>query len=671
MNRRATKEGQRLAEDLARVIQSRPADPRLIVDPDEARRIRAAAAQERRERRETSAVRLLQAQWIPWVVGGAVFVLAAACWLLRWLFDPVTASMVAALAVPIMAWVAWMAGRRGQRWRRQAHVAAGVASVWLLYAVAAGPTWRVVLLWMASVVLSSSSWWKAHRPAHPKAPSRGAAPVLKAQSIVQLWAAHLGASGAVLAGSVLTDRDDSKPNCESYTINLRPGKQTITGTLSQLELIAGGLSTPVKQLVLEPHPDHNPNHVKLTVVQHSPIEETVKYKGARIVGDHRNMIEVGPYGDGDGYGRWRMWQPGEKPMTGSWLSGLIIAGTGIGKSRLMELLAAGYMASGCAIPWFNDPQGGASSPALQEYADWYTSSEGLGKMISALERAALAREKENSVMKWSRFDPTPERPGIVVFLDEGHVAISRYGDRLEALARKTQKVGIGFVVLTQGASLESLGKDILRACLMANVIVMKTMSNQTKNLLPGLPVDPEMLPKIPGFGYIVGTDGSRTAPLRAECQDSAEYWFKRYAKMVPALDALTANAIGNDYQMRQAAADQEQEANRLYVEQLRGGVSQPTLPEDPEVDEPAQGGSLQVARFPSAPSERPQDQPSWQRVLSAVAQGVTRPAEIQKAVGLGKSQTAEILKQLLEDQHLEQPTRGVYAIAGSASEPVR
>jgi len=664
---RRTREGQRLAEDVARVI-NRQADPRLRVSRADAKRIAEEAAQERAERRASSMRVFLLRQYAPWLAGAGVFALGGVEWLLRWLVDPSFAFTFASLVGLALVWAAWMIGRRTKRWRSRVHLAAGVGSVWLLYVAAAGPSWRAVLVLVLGVVVSSSSWWKANRPVYPKAPAPVAVPVRTEQSIPVLWDEYLGAQGAVLAGSRLTDMDTSRANCESYTVNLRPGKQTITGTIAQLELIAGGLLTPVKNLVLEPHEDHNPTHLKLTIVQVSPIDKTLPYSGARIVGDHQHMIEVGPYGDGEGWARWQMWRPGEKPMTGSWLSGLVIAGTGSGKSRLVELLAAGYMAAGNAVVWFVDPQGGASSPALQEYADWYVSSEGVGRMIGALEQIAEAREKEMGVEKWSRFDPSPTRPGIVVFLDECHVTIGRYGAKLEALARKTQKVGISFVGLTQGGSLESLGKDTLRASLMTNLIVMKTKSNQTKNLLPGLTVDPEMLPEIPGFGYTIGVNGSRTAPFRSEYLAEPERWFARYP--MPKLDALSANAAGAVYQMRREAAVEEQEANRRYVEELRNGVVQPTLDEPDSDDVDSVGPKpFEVVQFPAAP--RPQDKPARDRVLVAVAQGITRTKEIGDAVGLKSSQLHDVLKTLVEERHLEQPTRGVYAIAGAASPPER
>jgi hypothetical protein len=655
------------------VVINRVGGGKSMVSRAEAKRIRDEDERERLERRASSMRILLFRQYAPWLAGLAVFALGGVEWLLRWIYSPMLAATFASLVGFALAWIAFMVGRRTKRWRSRVHLAAGFASLWLLLAALRGWSANAPLLLAVLVIVLSSSWWKANRPPHPTAPSPVPVPVSKTATINELWDANLGCQGGRLAGAVLSAyAEDPKDGCETYCINLRPGKQTITETLSLLEIIAGGLSTPVERVLLEPDPDRNPNHVKMTIVQHSPIEETLPYRGARIAGDRRHMIEVGPYGDGDGWAQWRMWQPGEQPMTGSWLSGLIIAGTGIGKSRLMELLAAGYMASGNAVVWFVDPQLGASSPALQEYADWYVSGEGTAKMITALEQIAAAREKENSARKYIRFDPSPERPGIVVFMDEFHRTVARYANRLEDLARTTQKTGIAIVGLTQAAGLDSLGKDTLRASLMANLIVMKTGSNQTKNLLAGLPVDPEMLPKIPGYGYTVG---ARTAPMRAEYLEKPDYWFARYP--MPKLDQLSATAAGDLYGPRREAAVAEQEANLRWVEEMSSGAVPLILDneteDEPVQDEPRQTNLFALPVFPAEESvaTRPQDKPSWQRIIALVGQGVTRTADIEKAVGLGKSQTAALLRKLVDDQHLEQPTKGVYAIAGSASPPER
>jgi hypothetical protein len=631
-------------------------------------------AEERRKVLRANGMRArLGAHSLPWRVALLVAALAGSTWLVEWLVDRLTAVTVAAIISTGMAWAGWMIGRRTIKWRHQVHIAAAVAVLWLLWASAAGPSWSAALWWIVGVLVSSTRWWKANRIPHPLAPNRDPVPVPVIESVPVLWDRNIAAKGRVLPGSWLSDRDTSKRNCETYTVNLSPGDQTITQALGLLERISSGLLVPIKRLVLEPHPNGMPTQMLLTVVQESPIDQTMPYQGARIAGERRHLIEIGPYGDGDGFAKWRMWQPGEEPMTGSWLSGFCVAGTGMGKSRLMELLAAGYMASNVAIVWFADPQGGASSPALKEYADWYVDGEGTDKMLTALELIAQAREKENSVRGWTRFDPSPERPGIVVFLDECHETFGRRAKRWATLLRKAQKLGISVVGLTQGASLDSLGgEDQIRSSLLPNLIAMRTNSKQTQHLIAGLTVDPETLPKIPGFGYTIGSDANtRTAPFRSEYLADPRHWFERYP--MPKLDPLSANATGDLYKMRRVDAEQLAQANADWVEQMSAGnvrvADEPDL-DDWGDDEP-RSGAFQVPVFPSSPVQSAGEKPARDRVLVAVAQGITRTKEIGDAVGLGKTQLHDTLKALLESKELEQPTRGVYQLAGAATPPER
>lgn len=674
MSRRATREGQRLAEDVAARLADRGPGFDRRLTPKQARDLKLENARLLEERRANSMRRLLLKQYAPWIAAASLLVVGAICWLIRWRMDPLTAVSLAALVAAGGSWAAWMIGRRTKKWRTRVHWAAGVGSFWLIWTAGTGPSWRAVLILVLGTVLCSGRWWQANRPPHPKAPSREAVPVPVDQSIPVMWAEKVGNKSGAVPDSTLSHEDTTDPDCTTYQINLDPGKHEQTYVLSQLGRIASGLSLPVKKVFPEPHPeDENPNHMRLTIVHTSPIDETLPYLGARLSGEHLNIIDVGPYGDAKGWAPWRMWAPGEEPMTGSWLSGFIVGGTGIGKSRLMELLAAGYMASGNAIVWFADPQGGASSPALKKYADWYVDAEGTTRMLHVLEQIAAEREMEMGVEEWTRFDPSPSRPGIVVFLDECHVTFGQYGKRWANLARKTQKVGISFVGLTQYASLESLGgQEPLRSSLLANAIVMKANSNENKNLIAGLEVNPETLPKIPGFGYVIGTDGTRTAPFRAEYLADPARWFEQYE--MPSLDPLSANAAGDNYQMRRETQAELHESNRLRVAAMRGGTWQPQLDEPdlddegPAKDEPR---AFDVRQFPSAVPPPAPEKPARERVLVAVAQGTTRTEEIRRAVGLGTSQLHAVLKDLLESKELERPTAGVYQLAAVVSEPER
>jgi bacterioferritin-associated ferredoxin len=124
------------------------------------------------------------------------------------------------------------------------------------------------------------------------------------------------------------------------------------------------------------------------------------------------------------------------------------------------------------------------------------------------------------------------------------------------------------------------------------------------------------------------------------------------------------------YQGRRETQAELHEANWQKVEAMRSGTYQPEL-DEPDLDDEGgpESAAFQVMQFPTAVA--PPERPARDRVLAAVAQGVTRTAEIQKEVGLSKSQCAAVLKDLLESKELERPTAGVYAIAGSATPPER
>ena len=636
-------------------------NPRLAsrhLPKDEAKRIRDQAIAERETRRKGRTLYRLKRHLAPWYAALTLAAAAGLGWLVK-LVDQAAGLWTAVGFACTVGFVGWLWAQRTKRWRTRLYAATIFAIGWLLVAAQTGPSRWLFITLAGGTILLGLRWWKTIRIPHPLAPATPE-PERKAGPFEQLWNDHIADQSGVLPKSYLSDKDTSRDNAARYTVNLRPGKQTITQLLGSLERVAGGLMVPVKRVVLEPHPNESPNQGLLTVVKTSPIDETVAYQGARITGEGRHLLDLGPFGDGDGYAQWRMWQPGEKPMTGSWLSGFIVGGTGIGKSRLMELLAAGYMASGYSVVWFADPQGGASSPGLQQYADWYVDSDGVPTMLAALERIAYWRERENSDKKWTRFDPSPERPGIVVFLDECQVTFKKYGARWADLARKTQKVGISFVGLTQYASLENLGgQEPLRSSLLANAIVMKTNSKTNGQLIAGLDFDSEQLPKIPGFGYIIRVDASgRTAPFRSEYLAEPEEWFARYP--MPPLDQLSVNAAGDPYKLRRETAVEQQLANRRELEQMRGG-SQPPLPT--VVDEPAE-----VVAFPPAPTLA---QPELKRagreaILEALLEGPRTPKVLREATGLSEPRVGQLLKALTEDGTAIKLGHGLYDLSDDA-----
>jgi hypothetical protein len=236
--------------------------------------------------------------------------------------------------------------------------------------------------------------------------------------------------------------------------------------------------------------------------------------------------------DGNGYVPWKFFDG-----DGAW-SGVVVGGTGGGKSSLIDVLAISARAAGMSIGYI-DPQSGSSSPVMTQHASFIAlGPEQLIPAIEALEEMGRTREK------WLALHPklggaiVPGKPvvcepgcrcggvappGMIVFIDECDLAFNmtepgtstKIAARFAALAKKIRKLGVGFVGATQIANLGAFGNnDLLRSSLATkNLIAFHTSSSLGGKLIPGLPTNPKDLPKKKGYAIIAG-ETSRTAPLR-------------------------------------------------------------------------------------------------------------------------------------------------------------
>jgi hypothetical protein len=388
----------------------------------------------------------------------------------------------------------------------------------------------------------------------------------------------------------------------------------------------------------------------------------------------------------------------------------------------MELLAIGVVSTGHAVAWFIDPQGGASSPALAKAADWYVDLDGVERMLASLERICEWRSKEMASKGWIGFDPSPERPGITVFIDEAHEVFDKNTDRWTTLARKARKVGIALVVLSQYPGLTTFGgSEPLRAAVMAgNCLAMRTESRQNGQLLPGLEVDPLTLPPIPGFGYTVrrGNEFGRTAPFRAEYVKTPAEWLKKYPSLT--LDPVSANAASDDYKNRRSDMDDAMALVRAQVEAMANGDPSAVdgldkalgaLPGMPDADnlmdavvaaatldaaqhpedwvkgyyEPASqqsidrlnAGKAELRRL-SQPSANPLDLPpapvltlvrsepasvaanGREAILAILAKGEARMKELIDGTGLSETRVRQLVGELAAAKQVSKVGRGVY-----------
>jgi hypothetical protein len=511
--------------------------------------------------------------WPPFAILGLLVV----AWLLADGASPLGVGVASLLFSAITVFYLRKKTDRAQEWAYMG-ICLGGATVGLLLTSLIGTQNNLLNgLGVVGWAVLSGIWWRHHQV-------RGG-PTISTSNLVNLWNTHVRDGKGRLAGAEIGPPVPFEHG-NSHTIRLVPYKHTLSIAQADLPNISSGVDTPLENLVLEAHPDYpkRPTILRLQHITHSPIENTVwfdkpRYKDGRIL--------LGPYADGIGEAYLRLYEGGQ-----SMWSTTCTAGTGSGKTRLMECVAISALAmrdvGQHTVLFYIDGQNGASSPTLFEHATWSVGSDGALRMISALERIADYRNKENRAHGWTGFTPSAERPGIFVLVDEAHLILSlqsnKAAERLARLAKSVRKLGMGFFVAAHDYGLNTMKDDTLRAALLGgNGLVMNVSSRITGNLIPGLAMDPFDIPKIPGYGVVVGAAGSdiRTAPYRGRYAPddmekdrslargekvpvpSIETWFQLYPAL--GLDPPAARAAGEDYRNRHETAEREREELLAFI----------------------------------------------------------------------------------------------------------
>jgi hypothetical protein len=583
------------------------------------------------------------------------------------------ATILALTAFPAALGVWAKVRRRRPRWARRALIGGLGAAAWLTVApYGVGPEQIAALVGFE--VALAARWWQTVRIGYPGARTVVDAEIPgTAEQIVADWNAYVGAQGKALAKSTLTAPEATRHGF-AFDLSLDRGTHTLTTAIGALEKIAGGLDRDISELIVESHPFHkSPARCRFQVITDSPITGDVVFDGPRRGG---GLLDIGPYADGSGEAPWRIY--GEDSMWG----GVIIGKSGSGKSRVAENLAVSALSGGDTVVWYLDPQYGASSPGLARTADWCVSLEGADAMLEAALAIGDARGQENSAEGWQGFTPSPERPGLLIFVEECHrpFADNKVAARWAYVAREFRKVGIALVALSQFIGLETFGShEPLRGGVMAgNALCMKVNSNNGQQLMAGLTVNPLHLPDIPGYAYTVGTGdtGIRTAPFRNRliAKGQAEGWLA--AQPRASLDVLSQTATllaGTAYRDRHATSESGRSQSRAWVDTLRDGRL-PAGATATRFDPPSSVGEMGViVTFPRGITLEDLQRPvepvalldltdSQRAVLDAVAAGIDRPSAIEKAVGLSHRRVQELLKELLDAEPplLVQPKYGRY-----------
>lgn len=611
------------------------------------------------------------------------------------------AAFVAAVVVAVAA-RRRLTTRRARRW---AAVCAFAAASWLTWVANAGLSFDAVSLLAMLTAALALPYWQRHRiPDTPPAqPEPKPEPGL--DGYAKLWANYCGGtSGGPLPGSWLTSHELIDAG-ERFVLQLVPGKQTLGGALTALPLLRTGLHLlPRQDLIVERHPILNESCLQLTIVTKSTVlhSDRVPWPGPSY-DEATGTVALGPFIDGDGVGRWRMYSSNR--LWGGFLCGA----TGSGKSRVFDSLALAAAATGFTCVWFGDPQQGASSPMLAKHADYVARDiPAIRQMLTLAMLVKELRQAENALEDREGFVPSKDRPGLLIFIDECHRAFADPAIQYMAteLAREGGKCGVNIVAASQVATLDTFGKgerakdaDALRSNLCAgNLVVMYTKSTNAKTVL-GIDVDPTRFPQIPGYAYLVDQTGNgRSAPLRGYyvADEDRDAWADHITWR--GLDTGAANAAGERYLYRRDHAATEKEALAAKVAAMRSGQSgvwsapatsspnaappaaaaQPPMPAIPVTNviqfptwpprnvAPAAATGRAAATALAAPPILTTER--GRRIYKLIRAGVVRTGELQEQSGYGETHVRNTLHSLVKAGLIRDAGWGKWAATSSSAD---
>lgn len=518
-------------------------------------------------------------QWSPWAISGAVFVIASANHIATQVTGDPTAVGAYTLGSAVALLGAVVAAIRARtrfinrlipqnptqaRWMA---LCAGVAMGWLTIAVMVGitPTTTPVLgvILVGATLALARKHWRHHRTPDPNAeapelpassldalagppqdthtqdeeePDQHTPIPEKAQYYLDQWNNVIATANRLMPDTELEYEQDitsEGKNGDITTIGYRfrlylpEDGITFTDVVNSIGKVQNALHIPQKNISPERIPEdicEDPAQMWLKIITHSPIQRTVPMVASRYRCQYdedgrveRGWVDLGPYSSGDGNAEWTVYSGGD-----SMWSGLVIGGTGSGKTVVLDTLALSLASNDHTVLWYADGQGGASSNFISQIADYKAfCREEWSDMLSALETIAEARATENRAIgatdpSQRGFHPTPERPGIAVIIDECQAVLrnSKEAKRWAELSKICRKVGICLIMASQSANQNTFGfdTDLREQLIQGNSVVLRTTGSSQAGFV-GLDLDPTQLPKIPGYGYLVS--GERMAAFRS------------------------------------------------------------------------------------------------------------------------------------------------------------
>ncbi|MFJ5984290.1 hypothetical protein [Lentzea sp. NPDC092896] len=326
---------------------------------------------------------------------------------------------------------------------------------------------------------------------------------------------------------------------------------------------------------------------------------------------------------------------------GAW-SGVVLGGTGMGKSSISDQLGYKAKVLGFEIAYL-DPQRGASSPVLAQHAHYPAlGEEAAVAFLEFLEDCADTREtwlamhpEAGGTITWGMVAPCAQNgeipdpdcpcggvvpPPLIAFVEECDQVFNavfpgtstKLGDRFGSLAKRIRKLCMAIIGFTQLPELKTFGgSEMLRSNLpIRNFVAMFVGSNVSGTLIPGLPYSPKLLPQIQGRALACG-QSTRTMqvsmdylPRRAKAKHGVEGpYAEDLFEALPTTERYQPDRVTWE-RLFPKSGESVAEANResaraRFLAKTTGNATTPSAPLAPTVPAPAVAAGANVIQWPA------------------------------------------------------------------------
>lgn len=483
----------------------------------------------------------------------------------------ITAVVVIALAGYVLVENA-LSGAERRRARRATRrlfnmLAATASLVYMVSALATAPFAPFALrVYAYSLLALALGWWvrggrwrlRRREPEPAAAPPELDEKARHNAEFTAWWAAEVSGEGGLLIDSRLIDLDCTA-DTQRAVIVLGRREHTLSSALAIRVRVARLLGLAQDNVQITPLPDMREDRAQIAIYKADPQLAPRIFEGPEIDFE-TGCVRVGTYLDGSP-ATVQFWVPGSGT-----LSELVCGGSGVGKSRTVDLLLSAERhcldpetGRHLIVSWVGDPQMGQSLPEWQDRIEH--AEDGTETLVKRVDRFAsgtpavlemledfyaelLARNAAMAKIEWTdergrvhigkdHYEPNPDMPILSLTIEEAHnvMKIPRAVFLIEQSIKLIRKCGQRMRLITQIPSITEFGGSLVIRPMLAdmNVIALRTSTPITENSF-NLPGDPKNLPrKFPdgsrteGLCYLIGGE-HRPSRARIDYVDDPYYW---------------------------------------------------------------------------------------------------------------------------------------------------